>query len=181
MLNQYLLWYEDHRAEIVKFGPESPYKFMLSVIESIKREILKYFPEENNLSQNKLTAKTIDSKTKKTKSFPEFLLHSKKNELAEKLKDEFKNEKGVGILLMIEGLLSYDPQLITIGPNEQTLLYESLITFFGKNIGSRQAIFTNYPYFNENHKSSYEKQLIGVKAKIDLILDTLKDTPQKLA
>ena len=46
MINQYLIWYDKHQVEFEKFGNDCPYSFMLSIVESTKHEILKYFPEQ---------------------------------------------------------------------------------------------------------------------------------------
>lgn len=45
MLNQYIDWYNLNKAETLKFEPYNPYELMMRIIESTKREILKYFPE----------------------------------------------------------------------------------------------------------------------------------------
>lgn len=47
MINQYLRWYVENEKEIDKFKPYCPYTFMRSIIESTKKEIVKYFPEKN--------------------------------------------------------------------------------------------------------------------------------------
>jgi len=44
MLNQYINWYADNKKETEIFGSYNPYELMLSIIESTKKEILKYFP-----------------------------------------------------------------------------------------------------------------------------------------
>lgn len=43
MINQYLSWYKSNAESLNKFEPYNPYALMLSIIESTKNEIVKYF------------------------------------------------------------------------------------------------------------------------------------------
>ena len=45
MINNYINWYAEHKTEFEKFQHDCPYTLMLSIIESTKKEILKYFPD----------------------------------------------------------------------------------------------------------------------------------------
>jgi hypothetical protein len=54
MLNQYLQWYETNKKEFEKFQPYCPYTLMLTIIESTKQEIIKYFPEIANQYLNNM-------------------------------------------------------------------------------------------------------------------------------
>ena len=45
MLNQYIKWYALNKKETEKFIPYNPYELMFGIIESTKKEILKYFPD----------------------------------------------------------------------------------------------------------------------------------------
>jgi hypothetical protein len=65
MIDGYLNWYEQNKAELVKFEPYCPYTIMLSIIESTKAEILKYFPQNNKplppeQTENDFTLSTIE-------------------------------------------------------------------------------------------------------------------------
>lgn len=53
MLNRYIEWYKVNEQETSKFEPYNPYALMLSVIESTKREILKYFPKIEQSNEDK--------------------------------------------------------------------------------------------------------------------------------
>lgn len=44
MINRYIDWYTENKSKLEKFQPYCPYTIMLSVIESTKNEIQKYFP-----------------------------------------------------------------------------------------------------------------------------------------
>lgn len=45
MLDQYINWYAKNKEALEKFKPKCPYTFMLDIVQSTKREILKYFPK----------------------------------------------------------------------------------------------------------------------------------------
>jgi hypothetical protein len=64
MIEGYLNWYEQNKAELVKFEPYCPYTIMLSIIESTKAEILKYFPQNNK----PLPPEQTETKTDKLKA-----------------------------------------------------------------------------------------------------------------
>ena len=59
MIEQYLNWYEQNKLELKKFQPYCPYEIMFSVIESTKKEILKYFPETKPTLNNEIKAPVI--------------------------------------------------------------------------------------------------------------------------
>jgi hypothetical protein len=58
-INKYIKWYNENKPEFEKFQPYCPYTIMLSVIESTKKEILKYFPELHSQSQKSILADPI--------------------------------------------------------------------------------------------------------------------------
>jgi hypothetical protein len=71
MIDGYLNWYEQNKAELVKFEPYCPYTIMLSIIESTKAEILKYFPQNNK----PLPPEQTETKTDKLKVPQIALIH----------------------------------------------------------------------------------------------------------
>lgn len=56
MIENYQNWYKEHKPETEKFEPNNPYSLMLSVIESTKKEILKYFPDPKGKGYNSFDA-----------------------------------------------------------------------------------------------------------------------------
>lgn len=44
MINLYTEWHQSHKKETEIFGQYNPYSIMFSIIESTRKEILKYFP-----------------------------------------------------------------------------------------------------------------------------------------
>jgi hypothetical protein len=149
-------------------------KHKIKMIEKTDEYEKKYsprplFPPDPPPPKNS-TAKTpllpVSGKTIKT--FHEFLVHARRNELADKLKAVFKFEKGIPIRLMIEVLLSYDPPLIAVGTHEKTKLCNALKAYFNRDTGTRQSIFPSG--FDISY---YEDDLITTKAKIDFILRSI--------
>jgi hypothetical protein len=51
MINRYIEWYNDNKKETEKFNPYNPYETMFSIIESTKKEIVKYFPDIESRNQ----------------------------------------------------------------------------------------------------------------------------------
>lgn len=49
MLNRYIEWYNVNKKETEKFNPYNPYEMMFSIIESTKKEILKYFKDSSQV------------------------------------------------------------------------------------------------------------------------------------
>lgn len=97
------------------------------------------------LRHENLPAPVINQKlvTKKNniKTFPEYLMHDKSEQLAAGLKNAFKTEQGKGIRLMIEALIQHDPVLLTISHRGNKAFYESLKSFFARDIASYNAVF----------------------------------------
>jgi hypothetical protein len=100
-----------------------------------------------------------------------YLLHDKKELLAEKLKEQFGNEKGKTLALMLKVLEENEPRLIHIG-NTQKGFFDSLKAYFQGDNGSQNAMFSSFTY---NPSRDYEDYL-SVKAKIDFILKQLDET-----
>lgn len=95
------------------------------------------------------------------KMFPDFLLHPKKEKLAEAIKTEFSAEKGKMLRLMLKVLESQQPPLITIGIRQATMLYAAMSVYFDWNIGTRQSIF-NYKMDDDIDKPDLENVAIRV-------------------
>jgi len=100
------------------------------------------------------------------KLFPDYLLLEKRDALASALKTEFITEKGKGIRLLIEALLTNKPPLITIENRERTNIYKAMKTFFDRNIGTYQSIF-DYSF----DMISDEKDFKSIRARLDFVLD----------
>jgi len=68
MLNYYINWYYENLTEIKKFDPYNPYELMLSIIESTKKEILKYFPVTIPIIHNDFDIQKIKTEIEKQES-----------------------------------------------------------------------------------------------------------------
>jgi hypothetical protein len=112
--------------------------------------------------------KKTEPEIKSTKSFPQFLLHEKQEVLAEKLKMEFKTEKGKKMRLIVETMQSHDPALISVGSREKNSLYLAMKTFFSHDIGSYQSIFD----YNFSAKTDKE-DLKSIETRINFLLESL--------
>ena len=93
--------------------------------------------------------------------FSDYLLHPKKEELAEAIKTEFIAEKGKILRLMLKVLESQKPPLISIGIRQATNLYAAMSVYFDWNIGTRQSIF-NYKMDDDIDKPDLENISIRV-------------------
>jgi hypothetical protein len=102
---------------------------------------------------------------KTKKSFPQYILHDKRESLALKLKTEFVTEKGKGIRLMLEALRSNEPPLINIENRERTNIYNAMKIFFERNIGSYQSIFS-YPFNMVTDSKDFE----GFRTRLNFII-----------
>lgn len=154
----------DHGALIhtrIKYNSNRLDEFKES-IESVYGPPMSASQKTEQFSKN---TKKVESK----RTFPELLVHSKQYELADKLKSEFKDKKGIAIRLMIEVLKSYDPSLIDIGAKSD--LCESLKAYFNRDTGTRQGVFpSGFDIKN------YKDDLKSTKAKIDLILKSISES-----
>lgn len=104
------------------------------------------------------------------KQFPDYLLHEKRAALAERLKAEFATEKGKGIRLMIEALMTSDPPLITIENRQRKIIYNALKDYFCRDIGSRQSIFDL-----KSEEIRDDKDFQDIKVKLNFILKSLNE------
>ncbi|MBW6480868.1 MAG: hypothetical protein K0B37_15670 [Bacteroidales bacterium] len=125
-------------------------------IEQVEKIIIEE-KRTNQVGQNNanlLTAKT----------FPDSLLHKNRNLLANALKSEFSTEKGKGIRLMLEVLIT--KKLLVVENRSHKAIFQSLGSFFDRNIGTYQSI---WDYKRSNDQVDYE----SIETRIDFILDNL--------
>lgn len=104
----------------------------------------------------------IEIKIKEVKSFPEFILHEKREKIAVELRKEFSNEKGKTMRLLLGAMEFYTPPLLTIGNRQGKEIYNSMSAYFNRDIGTYQSIFGHII----NHKSNLE----GVDIRLNHIL-----------
>jgi len=104
-----------------------------------------------------------------SKPFSEYLLHEKRERLADKIKAEFKTEKGKGIRLLIEALQLNEPQLLNIENRQRTAVFEAMKTYFDRDIGTYNSVFTSYKFDMTNNKPDFE----AIKGKVDFILTSI--------
>ena len=99
--------------------------------------------------------------------FGQFLLHSNKNLLANKIRETFTTEKGKAISLLLYALESNNPPLITIGNRQLKSIYRALQALFNRDIGTYQSI--NYKYIEESDKPDLD----SIRLKLNHILTEL--------
>ena len=103
------------------------------------------------------------------KSFSDYLLHEKRDKLAEEIRKEFSTEKGKAIRLLIAVMENDNPPLIIIGTRQGKDVYKSMCDYFNWDIGSYQSVF------NYKINSKYDqKDLENTKARLNHILNSLK-------
>lgn len=112
--------------------------------------------------------KKSDSGIKNAKTFPQFLLHEKREALAQKLKSEFTTEKSKKMRLIIEVMQYHDPALISIGTRNKKNLYFAMKVFFSRDIGSYQGIF-DYNFSPETDKEDLE----SIETRMNFLLGSL--------
>ena len=147
------------------------------IIDTIKKAALRYQDWlKNTHLKNEGQNTAIESfkspkLLKPTKTFPEYLLHDKRELLADKLKTEFNTETGKSIRLMIEALQVNIPQLISIENRQRKAIYTALKLFFDRNVGSRQAVF-DYKFDPIVDDIDFS----ATKQKIGFILESINKT-----
>ncbi len=99
--------------------------------------------------------------------FENFLLHSNKNLLANKIRETFSTEKGKAISLLLYALESNNPPLITIGNRQLKSIYRALQALLNRDIGTYQSV--NYKYVEESDKPDLE----SIRLKLNHILTEL--------
>jgi hypothetical protein len=107
-------------------------------------------------------------KVKMKKAFPEYLLHENRELLAQRLKEEFKTERGKGIRLMFEALQLNEPPLLTIENRQRKAIWQAMNEYFMRDIGTYQSIF-DYKFDEIVDKVDFK----AIKTKLDFILRTL--------
>ncbi len=124
------------------------------------------------LSTNQPTkTKTENDKQEKlTKTFPKYLLHPKREQLAIALKNEFITEKGKGVHLMIKVLTDATPPLLSIENRKRKAIHEALTSFFDRDIGSYQSIF-NFIYIAQKHSADLQ----SIEDRIQFILESIEN------
>jgi len=148
--------------------------------QKIEDEIISYQENDseniNNPIKLKLTptifetenTNTSNSDIKITKTFPEFLLHTENEKLAEGLKKQFSTGKGKKIRIMLEALKQTSPKIFTLSIGDNLTFYTALTEYFNRNIGSYTAIFQCDFDFNKD-KPSIDDAI----AKINHVISTL--------
>lgn len=110
------------------------------------------------------------NKKNKFKTFPEYLLHPQREQLAELLKNEFKTEKGKGIRLMIEVLNKNNPSIMNYENRQRSAIFNAIKEYFNRDIGTYQSIF-DYKYNPNNALSDYK----NIENRIIFILKSLEN------
>lgn len=146
-------------------------EYEISIIDTIKKASLGY-PEWVKINHLKDEVQNPKPKVlKPVKVFPEYLLHVKRELLAEKLKAEFSTETGKGIRLMIESLQAIEPKLISIENRQRKAIYTALKIFFNRDIGTRQSIF-DYKF----DRITDEIDFSAIRLKLNFILKSINKT-----
>lgn len=85
----------------------------------------------------------IDSQNdiKRKRMFPEYLLHTKRELLALRLKEEFSIEYGKSIRLLLQAFQDHDPPLITLENRQKKALLKAMEEYFGRSLGKYQSVF----------------------------------------
>lgn len=121
---------------------------------------------EKTLSEVQVKKNETDTSKLQSITFPECLLHPLRDILAARLKAEFRTEKGKGIRLMLEALISHDPQLLIIENRQRKATFEALKLYFNRHIGSYQSIF--------DPKDIDEVNLKNITTKLKFILESIE-------
>lgn len=148
----------------------------------LKTQIKRLDKDEEIISQNshpEAVSKTVSFAKPKQPSFPEFLIHEKSDELAEKLKEEFYGEKK-GLRFMIEALRKHgywNGDIHQHGAKRSILV--ALENFFGYSI-NRQNLFQEpreWEYENlDNLETKDSLKFREVEEKVNSILMKLKSS-----
>lgn len=137
------------------FNVLSPNNLQIETSEASSHRIGKQFNQTNRLS---IRGNLL------IKSFPEFLIHEKREILAEKIKAEFNTEIGKNIRFLIESLRINDPPFISIGARQNKTLHKAMLAYFGRDIGSYQSIFNL-----KIEKLESDPDFLSIKTRIDFI------------
>ncbi len=127
---------------------------------------MNYTSQTNKIDRQEKDISSIESGSEKYLPFSEYLRHEKQIEFAEALKLEFKNQIGVQIRIMIEGLKRND--LLIIPRRKFKKFFLSLKDYFDWYIGSYQSINDANIIKCENEISEVEKIISKIRDKIEL-------------
>jgi hypothetical protein len=150
--------YEEEMYKKDKIG-----RTIINSVEQLYQEVRELEPNISNEKRN-----FLNSKVSIIKAFNEYLLHENRVEIAERLKFEFKTEKGKNIRLMIKALEDYNPPLLNVEARQKTAIYNALKLFFNRDIGSKQSVF-DFKYIESAHKCDF----IAIKSKVRFILENI--------
>lgn len=134
-----------------------------------KEDVLNLFGKFLNTQFEKVEAITpeesngnLEIKLKELKSFPEFILHEKREQLAMEIRKEFSTEKGKAIRLLLGAMELNTPPLLTIGKRKGKEIYKSLLAYFNRDIGSYQSVI--------GHIVNQKTNLEGVDIRLNHLL-----------
>ncbi len=144
--------------EINTFQPD------IAVVPSNPTQVEEEAP--NMLKSEKSNQSTTEIKPVKT--FPEYLLHTQNEKLAEALKKQFSTGKGKTIWIMIEALKQTDPQMLTLNYGENSAFFTALEKYFSRKIGTYASVF-NSSFDKTKEKSNIDNAI----TKINHVLTTL--------
>jgi hypothetical protein len=175
---------EGHENEFEAFEPKvSQVNTISEVVEKLQKGYKKFSLPIDSLNipkveqQNKVETlpppqiePKAEQKAPETKKFPMYLLHNKRELLADKLKTEFSTERGKGIRLLIKALQTNQPQLINIENRQRTAIYNAMKQYFNRDIGTYQSIF-DYKVGIHNDEPDFN----AIKLKLDFVLKSVKN------
>jgi hypothetical protein len=117
---------------------------------------------------NERTTPISKPNASETKLFPDYLLHGKREQLAEKIRREFATEKGKGIRLLVEALQSNTPTLLNIENRQRKAIYTAIEAYFNRNIGTYQSVF-GYALNSTKDKPDFD----SIKQKLSFVLKSI--------
>lgn len=149
------------KSDAETFSIEMPF----GLIDEIEREIerLKLINEIRPLPKFKSVEKV-------NYLFVDYLQGENNELLAEALRCEFRNEKGVGIRSMIEVLVE---QKLLIYDNNNEIV-DAIRLFFSRDIGTRQAIFNGGYDLTKTNNMAYARHE-KTKIRIENVLNNLEN------
>ncbi|MEI6554508.1 MAG: hypothetical protein WCL70_02845 [Paludibacter sp.] len=109
----------------------------------------------------------IEVKLKDLKSFPEFILHEKREQIAMEIRKEFSNEKGKAIRLLLGAMELNTPPLLTIGKGKGKEIYTAMSAYFNRDIGSYQSVI--------GHIVNQKTNLEGVDIRLNHLLKKVEN------
>ena len=113
-------------------------------------------------------SKQLVNRIEGQKYFSDYLLHEKREKLADEIKKEFSTEKGKAIRLLLHVLENNNPPFITIGYRQAKEIHIAMSDFFGRNIGKYQSVFDYKVDVKLDHKD-----LENISLRLNHILSKL--------